>query len=72
MPETIISIDDRALAPWCEVADVLGLSLPQFLEWLIGYIGVRLQAICGNGRHGNCGRGEKVSGWKVREIGVVV
>jgi hypothetical protein len=33
---------------------------------------VRLQAICGNGRHGNCGRGEKVSGWKVREIGVVV
>jgi hypothetical protein len=39
MPETIISIDDRALAPWCEVADVLGLSLPQFLEWLIGYIG---------------------------------
>jgi len=31
---------------------------------------VRSQAICGNGRHDNYGRGEKVSDQKVREIGV--
>jgi hypothetical protein len=31
---------------------------------------VRSQAIYGNGRHDNYGRGEKVSGRKVREIGI--
>jgi hypothetical protein len=31
---------------------------------------VRSQPICGNGGHDNYGRGEKVSEWKVKEIGV--
>lgn len=33
-------------------------------------IPVRSQPISGNGRHDNCRTGEKVSGWKVKGIGV--
>src|ERR1700692_1793886 len=39
MSKTRIRLDSNVLEPWREVADVLGLSMPAFLEQLISYFG---------------------------------
>jgi hypothetical protein len=53
---------------------VVGLKVLHLEASNLGYLftamAVRSQAISGNGRHDNRGRGEKVSDRKVNEIGV--
>jgi hypothetical protein len=54
--------EDHRIAHWPLSAHLMGPQVFRFLA-------VRSQPISGNGGHDNYGRGEKVSGPKVKEIG---
>lgn len=57
----------KFVVPWGERSP---LWIPRILTGTFRDASVRSQAISGNGRHDNRGRGEKVSDRKVNEIGV--